>query len=67
MSAFCTTITSHERPVAIPPTIAKIGQGTPRHQRFGRARKASSARGSLARNRMIAACAIVNDSVAPNE
>src|SRR5437764_10765574 len=46
---------------------AKSGQSTPRHVKFGRARKASSSPERLRRSWITAACATVNESIAPNE
>ena len=37
VAAFCTTITTNEMPVAIPPKIANRGQSTLPMRRFGRA------------------------------
>ncbi len=67
MAGFCTTMTSHETPVATPPTSANTGQSTPRARRFGRARNATSSAsgGGRIRIRTSAACATVNESVAP--
>jgi len=61
------TITSHESPVPRPPKIANSGQSIPRQVKFGRARKSGSSSGFRARRATIAACATVNESVAPNE
>ena len=47
--------------------MANSGQSTPRHVKFGRARKASSSPARLRRSWITAACATVNESIAPNE
>jgi len=61
------TTTSHARPVPNAPTMAKIGQSTPRKRKFGRAcHGCSSPSDALARSAMTEMCAIVNESIAPN-
>ena len=46
---------------------ANSGQSTPRQRKFGRARNASSSPARLRRSWITAACATVNESIAPNE
>ncbi len=61
------TTSSHESVVPAPPMSANSGQSTPRQLKFGRARNASSSFGRFRRSWMTAACATVNESIAPNE
>ena len=53
-------------PVPSPPTTAKSGQSTPRNLQFGRARQTCSPSRARTRNAITEACAIVNESIAPN-
>ena len=65
-AASLTTTTNHAMPVPRPPSTANSGQLTPRIRRFGRARHGSSASGFFTRSAITEACAIVNESIAPN-
>ena len=53
-------------PVPRPPTIAKTGQSIPPIRMFGRARHSSSSSRCRTRSAVTEACAIVNESIAPN-
>src|SRR5581483_1088409 len=62
-----TTTTTQAAAVAQPPKTAKRGHSTPRKRRFGRALNSSSSPGLRTRSAITAACATVNESIAPNE
>ena len=53
--------------VPIPPTTAVIGMRRPRIRTLPGMRYGRSRSGSLMRSATIAACAVVNESIAPNE
>ncbi len=64
---FSATMTTKAIAVKVPPTTAKSGRSTPRNIRLPGPLYGRGKSGSLIRSRTTAACAIVNESRAPNE
>src|SRR5947209_10872482 len=61
------TTSSNDSALPTPPITENRGQSTQRQRKFGRARHGMSCPALRRRNWITEACAIVNESIAPNE